>query len=504
LRIDRFFLALLVVLLGLLPVHGVRASERLTILHVNDFHGRVYPYVDKMIDASKPLGGAAYLAERIKQERDRNRSGTILLSAGDMFQGTPVSNLFRGKPVLDVMNRLGFDAMTLGNHEFDWGMESLGDLVSSARFPVLCANIVDDKGRSMPGVKPYVMIRRKGINVAVIGVTTPEILHMVNSKHLAHLNVLDPGRALPDLIRKAREAGAQIVVLLSHLGLEEDKNLAAHTQGLDVIVGGHSHTVMKDPLVVGKTVIVQAGYNGLYLGVLDLTVDEKTGRIVRVTTEDELKLVSAGPEDGFDKDVARVADDYGERIKERFQTVVGKTGIDLTRQGEGESIMGDLITDAIRASTGADVAFHNSGGIRADIPAGDITMEQVFTVLPFDNVVVTMDLTGADLLDILEKSTGANKGMLQVSGLRVEYDFSTSADRRVATVQIGGKQLEKDGTYRVSTNDFLAAGGDRFSPFGKGRNMLYGGDLREVFVEYVRAHSPVSLPNGGRIIVRKK
>jgi 2',3'-cyclic-nucleotide 2'-phosphodiesterase (5'-nucleotidase family) len=348
------------------------------------------------------------------------------------------------------------------------------------------------------------MIARKGFKVAVIGVVTPELLYMVNAKYLSLLTILEPVQVLPGLVRKVKREGAQVVVLLSHLGLEQDERLAAVVEGIDVIVGGHSHTVVMDPIAVGKTIIVQAGYNGLYLGVLELALDGKTGRIVDATRKGELKLVSAGPGDAFDKGVAQIAESYGARIKDRFQQVVGETRVDLTRRSDGESPLGDLITDAIRASTGCDVALHNSGGIRADILAGPITMEQVYTVLPFDDVVVTMDLKGSDLLEIFEKSTSGNKGMLQVSGAHIEYDPASLADKRVTAVQIGGAPLRKDRTYRVSTNDFLAAGGDRFSTFGRGKNKVYGVDLREVFVEYVKAHSPLSLKGGERIVVKER
>lgn len=494
----RRFPVFLAILFVILPLAVARASVRLTILHVNDFHGRMFPYIEKSIDPSKPMGGAAYLADLVRRERLRNPEGTILLSAGDMFQGTPVSNLFHGRPVLEVMNELRFDAMTLGNHEFDWGLKVLGSLLSAARFPVLSANIVDGKGLCMAGVKPYVMIERKGIRTAVIGLTTTDLTHMVNSKYLTGLAVLDPLGVVPDIVKRARAEGARVVVLLTHLGLDADKRLAAELEGVDLIVGGHSHTVVMDPVVVGKTTIAQAGYYGLYLGVMELTIDEKTGTIVDSTTKGELKAVSAGPDDPFDPKIARIAKSYSERIEGKFRQVVGETAVDLTRAATGESTLGDVITDAMRASSGAEVALHNSGGIRADIPAGKITMEQVFTVLPFDNVVVTMDLAGSDLLGILERSGGGNKGMLQVSGLRVEYD---GAGSKVVSVRVNGLPLDKDRMYRVSTNDFLAAGGDRFGPFKRGRNVAYGNDLRDVFVEYLKSRSPLSLKGGERIVM---
>jgi 2',3'-cyclic-nucleotide 2'-phosphodiesterase (5'-nucleotidase family) len=440
----------------------------------------------------------------IKGERAKNPEGVILLSAGDMFQGTPISNLFRGGPVLEVMNSLRFDAMTLGNHEFDWGRSALAEIIRKAAFPLISANIVDQKGLSLTGVKPYVIIERKGLRVAVIGFTAPETAYTTKPEHVSDLRFIEPAKVLPGLLKEVKGKGAQLVVLLTHLGLDADEELAAAVEGIDLIVGGHSHTVVTDPVVVGKTIIVQAGYNGLYLGVMELTLDEKSGKILDATRKGELKLVSAGPKDRFDKDIGRIADSYGEQIKDRFREVVGETRVDLTRRFDGESIMGDVVTDAMRESTGADIALQNSGGIRADVPAGRITMEAVYTVLPFDNELVVMDLKGADILHLFEKGASLNKGVLQVSGVHIKYDLSLPLGRRVADVRVGGLPFDPSRTYRVVTNDFLSAGGDNFTDFQKGSNVAHEGTLRDAFTEYLKKHSPVSPRLEGRILTMGK
>ncbi len=496
-RLSVFLFLILIVV----PLFGAHASETLTILHVNDVHGRIFPYIDKAVDPGKPVSGAAYLAAMIERERARNPHMTILLSAGDMFQGTPVSNLFHGRPVLEIMNKIGFDAMALGNHEFDWGQEVLADIIRGSSFPVISANIVDKNGKAIPGVKPYVLITKKGIHVAVIGLTTPDTAHMTNPKNLDGYTIPEPETILPGLLKEVRGKGAQVVVLLTHLGVEADRKLAGAVKGIDVIVGGHSHTALIDPVLVGHTIIVQAGHNGLYLGVLDLVIDEKTGRIERATEKNELKLVSAGPDDPFDKTVEHIAERYGEQIKDKFQQVVGETRVDLVSRHDGESTIGDVVTDAMRESTGTEIAICNSGGIRADLPIGKITMEQAFEVLPFDDVIVTMDLRGSDLLDLFEKSVGpGDKGMLQVSGVRIVYDPGRPGQARVVAVFVGGAPLSGAKTYRISTIDFLAEGGDRFTPFARGTNVTYGKDLRAVFLEYLKRHSPLSAPVEGRIV----
>jgi 2',3'-cyclic-nucleotide 2'-phosphodiesterase (5'-nucleotidase family) len=481
------------------PVHG---ALRLTILHVNDLHGRILPSLDRTVRPDEPVGGAAYLARVVERERAGNPRGTLLLSAGDMFQGTPVSDLFQGRPVLEAMNRLGFDAMALGNHEFDWGREALAGIVKGARFPVLSVNIVDERGRYLPGVKPYVIIERKGVKIALIGVTTTETPHATKAENVRGFSFLDPVRVLPRVLREVRRQGARVTVLVSHLGLERDRELAAAVAGIDVIVGGHSHTVVIDPIVVGRTRIVQAGAHGLYLGVLELSIDERTGRVLRATRAGELKLVSAGPVDGFDPEIARIAATYREKIKAKLERVVGETPFDLTRRAYGESNLGDLVTDAMRASAHAEVAIHNSGGIRADIPAGKITMEQVYTALPFDDVLVSMDLPGAALLALFERPAGRDsRGMLQVSGMNIHYDAAAAGGWKVSLVLVGGAPLDPAKTYRVVTNDFLAAGGDGLAEFQKGSHISYGEDVREVVVDYLMRHSPLAPGTEGRINV---
>lgn len=484
-----------------LAVPGSYATEKLTILHVNDFHGRVFPHIDTTVDREKPMGGAAYLAEMVNEHRAENPEGVILVSAGDMFQGTPVSNLFRGRPVLDTMNMLRFDAMTLGNHEFDWGTSVLEDIVSSGEVPFVSANVVDRNGRYLPGMSPYIIIEKKGFKVAVIGLTTRETAYTTKRDNVRGLEFLEPDKVLPEIVKEARKKGAQLVVLLTHLGLEEDKRLA-RALSVDVIVGGHSHTVLTQPVFVNRTVIVHAGYNGLYLGVLELTLDEKSGKLLHGTQKGRLRPVSAGPNDRFDKGVARMTKSYNEAIKNKFEQIVGESEVDLDRCRDGESILGDVITDGMRESARADIAVHNSAGIRADISAGAITLEQVYTALPFDNDLVAMDLKGRDLVRLFEKSAGLNKGMLQVSGAKIVYDMGAPEGRRVVEVRIAGAPLDPSRIYRIVTNDFLAAGGDNFTDFRKGENITWEGDLREVFIEYLKRHSPVAPRTGDRIVTR--
>jgi 2',3'-cyclic-nucleotide 2'-phosphodiesterase (5'-nucleotidase family) len=480
---------------------GQPAVKDITILHVNDTHGHIVPYSEKSVSKNVLVSGAAYLAHMVQEERSKNPEGTLLLSAGDMFQGTPVSNLFKGMPVIEVMNYLEFDAMAIGNHEFDWGMDAFRNLLASSRFPFLSANIKDKSGKYLPGVKPFIIVSKKNVKIAVIGVTTPEVMYSTKPGNIEGFRVYRPENILPELIRTVKEEGAHIIIVLSHLGLDADRELAQRVPGIHVIVGGHSHTAIKKPVIIGDTIILQAGHYGLYLGVFEFSVDTGTGKIVDYKKSRVLKKVLAGTDTPYDEIAAGIVNTYHDQIKEKFAEVVGEASVDLKRRYQRESNIGNLICDTMREETNADIAFFNSGGIRMDIPKGKITLEQVFTLLPFDNSLVTMNLTGAQILEILEYNARMEQGFLQASGIRVRYDVSEPVASRVKEVYIGEKSLAKEKTYTVTTIDFLAAGGDAFTTFKEGHNVLYGTNLRDVFVSYLKKHSPVAPRIEGRIMV---
>jgi 2',3'-cyclic-nucleotide 2'-phosphodiesterase (5'-nucleotidase family) len=484
---------------------GQPAAVDITILHVNDTHGHILPFTEKGVSRKTPLGGAAYLARMVQEEKSKNPEGTLLLAAGDMFQGTPVSNLFHGQPVIEVMNHLKFDALAIGNHEFDWGTDMLNDLIVSSGFPYLSANIKDRHGHYLPGVKPYIMVERKNLKIAIVGVTTPEVFYSTKPGTIGRIEefkIYRPENILPDLIQKVREEGAQTVIVLSHLGLDADKKLAQGVHGIHVIVGGHSHTAIKTPVVAGDTIIIQAGCHGAYLGVFELSIDPATGKILHYKKNRILKKVPAGTDQAYDEVAAGIVHAYYDQIKDKFAEIVGETRVDLKRRYQRESNIGNLICDAMRKETHADIAFLNSGGIRTDIPKGKITLEQVFTLLPFDNALVTMKLTGKQILEILENNAKMEQGLLQASGIKIRYDISEPVGSRVKEVSIGDKPLIKQKIYTVTTIDFLAAGGGAFKPFKEGQNILYGIILRDLFVSYLKKNSPVASRTEGRIIIK--
>jgi 2',3'-cyclic-nucleotide 2'-phosphodiesterase (5'-nucleotidase family) len=251
---------------------------------------------------------------------------------------------------------------------------------------------------------------------------------------------------------------------------------------------------------VEDTIIAQAGYWGIYLGVLNLQYDGLKKRTWYEDTKSGLKTIYAAPGAVVQQTVAGMVETYNERIKAEFSKTIGETTPDLLRSLEAESNLGNLITDAMREASGADIAFQNSGGIRADIPRGRINLEQIYTTLPFDNLLLQMELTGAQIMELLEQSIARKRGILQVSGLKVVYDPSKPDASKVKSVLVGEDEpLDPQRYYKVATNDFLAAGGDGYHAFKEGKNLIYGGFLRDIFTDYVSKHSPVNPQLEGRI-----
>lgn len=496
-------LCLLAPLSLFLPGSVQASQQKVTLLHMNDLHGHIEPFLDKSLSEDGLVGGAPYFAAMIHEETAKNPEGTLLLAAGDMFQGTPVSNVFHGRPVMEVMNSLEFDASSIGNHEFDWGREVLASLMASARFPFLAANIQDSSGAALSGTVPYRIFQRKGLKIAVVGLTTTETPFLTKPVHVADLGFLDPVRILPGILEEVRNQGAGLVVILSHLGLEADKELAEAVPGIDVIVGGHSHTVVTDPVVVRNTIIVQAGSYGGYLGVLELDYDTSSGKVGHFTKTNELKPVHAGSQHAADAKTAEITAGYAKQIKDRYSRTVGTSTVDLVRKPSEESNIGDLITDAMRSAAEVDIAFHNGGGIRADLPAGPITLDAIYTLLPFNNNVVSMDLTGSQVYDILRANVTSQRQSLQFSGIRVTYGPSGPSGGLEIQALVGEKPLDRDKLYRIATNDYLASGGDGLQTFKQGRNATTGDLLTDILTAYLEKHSPVSPAVEGRIVFNR-
>jgi 5'-nucleotidase / UDP-sugar diphosphatase len=463
---KKFSTALISILLLVILVPWAYASRvDLKILYVNDFHG--FAESSKPPAGESPLGGIAYLAGAV--DRARGKSPSLLLAAGDMIQGNAWANLFQGKSTIEVMNAMKFDAMVVGNHEFDFGPKVLKERMAQARFPVLGANV-----KGFPALKPYIIKNLQGVRIAIIGVVTPETPVVTHPRNVAGLTFSTPESAVRKYLQELK-GRADIIIVLSHCGFQADKELAARVPGIDVIVGGHSHTKILQPELVGQTIIVQAWEHAKALGVLNLKV--KDGKVIGFDGAlEEISPATGAPNCQVQDIVAR----YERQAGSLLHRDIGKTqvGLDAEHVRTAETNLGDFIADVMRQTAGAEVAIINGGSIRTGIAQGKIEVQDIYAVLPFDNYLVAISLTGAQLKAVLEHGVSRleepSGSFPQVSGLTFTYSRSAPAGSRVKDVTVGGRPLDPQKGYLVATVDFLAAGGDGYTVFGEA--LKSGGD----------------------------
>lgn len=486
-------------------------AAELRILHVNDFHGFAESY--KRIGSDELQGGAAYFAAKSRDLKKEKPS--LLLAAGDMIQGSTWANLFEGKPAIEVMNAMGFDAMVVGNHEFDFGTTVLTRRIKEANFPVLAANVT-----GLDTLKPYIIKEVNGIRAGIIGVVTeetPAATHPGNVKGLTFLPVAGTvERYVGELKGKV-----DIIIVLSHLGYNADMALAGTVKGIDVIVGGHSHTKAVHHITVGDTIIVQAWEHGMVLGVLDLTVE--SGKVIRAASRLEDILPAKMKKD---EQVAGIVDTWAARVNESMGRVIGEAAVDLDGENARvkESNLGNFVADILKKQARADAAIINGGGLRTSIRKGSITVGNVYSVLPFNNYIVAIRLTGQQIRDALEYGLSGienKEGRFpQVSGIAFSYSLKRAPGGRLGTVEIAGEPIDPSRQYTVATNDFLAAGGDGYQAFReairqatdfeilggtiRSGNLVYndaGRWLRDVVVSEVSREKNVNPALEGRIKV---
>lgn len=493
------FLLLLLLLAALAAFACQPRSESLvtlTILHNNDVHGALLPGVTVNADGSThEQGGFITLSRYIAKFRAENPGRTLLFNAGDWYQGTPEGNESRGEGVVDLYNTLQYDAAVLGNHEFDFGLDNLRRIVRLAQFPVLAYNVEQTATRRRPDWLAHEYWQRDidGVRVIAFGLLTREVATTTAGDIRGVLTVSDELEATRYAVAALR-GRCDLLVCLSHAGLDVDKQLAAEFPELDVIIGGHSHSYTDVPYVDASTgvIVVQAGGKNTHLGKLDLEFDRATRRLAGFRGE----LVPLLPEredlPAADPDFAARVARWTGPVAQRMATVLGRTTGPLTRRdlgpGPASSTLGNWLCDLMREKARADIAFHNRTGIRADIPAGDITVRHLYEASPFDNTLATVSLTGTQVRGVVAYALSQQRFFLETSGLQVTYAAGPAVGEvRVQRILVNGRPLQDAKRYTVVTNNFIAGGGDGHGIFGRGRGYRDTGiKLRELSEEAAR------------------
>jgi len=449
----------------LLQARAPADSILLRVLATNDFHGSLEAKVQAWSNR-RPVGGAAAVAGMMDRLAGACGCTSIRLDGGDVMQGSPVSNLSYGRPTVAVFNAMGYAASAIGNHEFDWGVDTLAARIRQARFAWLSANLRERAGGAVPAwTAPWRMLSAGRLRIAVVGYSTEDTPSTTRPSNVASL-AFDSGAARLDAaIAEARAAHPDYVIVVAHAGAfcvptggcaGEIVDVAqALTHRPDLIVSGHTHSLVET--TVNGIPIVQARSNGTALGIVDF-VDSAGVRVVRMRVE----TVWADRESA-DSGVARIVAEAAQRVAPLTSRVVATLAAPLVRDGE-QYPLGNLIADAYRAAAHTDVALVNNGGIRADLPAGPVTWGEVFDVEPFQNFVVRLTVTGAVLRQTLDHAIGAADARAHLSGVVAVVDPSAPPGRRVTGLTLAdGRPVVDTAQYTFAVPDFVAAGGSGFS-----------------------------------------
>lgn len=518
-RLTALTLVLFLLLVSVMPTSVVFAQGggdfTLTILHTNDVHAHY----------EGTLARQTTLLKQIRAET----SNLLLLDAGDRFQGTLFYRLYKGEMAQWAMNMQGYQAMAVGNHEFDDGPATLAKFIKGAKFPVLSANLDVSNDPDLKGlIKPYTIVEVGGEKIGIIGITTEDV--DILSSPGPNVKILPAVDSLKNAVKELSDQGINKIIALTHVGYEVDKQLAAKVDGVDIIVGGHSHTCLGDvkhsagpyPTVVGSpsgqpVLVVQACSHLKYMGRLNVTFDANgtpvkwDGQLIKVKD----KNVPEDPE------VAAEVAKRAEPVNELKSKIIGETKVDLIGDRKvcrfQECNMGNLVTDAIlwrMKDQHVQIALQNAGGIRASIPKGPISLGQVMEVLPFGNAISVFKLKGEDLWAALENGVSRAENMenegtgrfLQVAGLRYTWDPTKPVGQRIVSVEVRNADgsyspLDMNAIYVVAANDFMRRGGDDYKVLAEKAIDPYdfGPPLDEAVADYIHTFSPIAPKVEGRI-----
>ncbi|GAA6158557.1 bifunctional UDP-sugar hydrolase/5'-nucleotidase [Ruegeria sp. HU-ET01832] len=508
---------------------GMAAAEyKLTILHTNDIHSRIESInkYDSTCDAEdeaegKCFGGMARLKTAIDGRRDAlNGQNVLVLDAGDPFQGSLFYTTYKGAAEAEFMEAIGYDAMAVGNHEFDDGPEGLAAFIDAVSFPVISGNLdLSSSAELKDRVQGHLVLDVGGQKVGIVSALATDTVDTSSpGKDVLFQDEID---SLTADVEALQAEGVDIVIALNHVGLAKDIEIAEKVPGLDLVVGGHSHTLLSNtqegaagsyPLMVGDVPVVQAYAYSKYLGEVTLTFDDD-GNLVSAEGEPILLDASVTP----DPDIAARVAEMGAPIEEMKKRVVASSAAsiegnrDVCRVQECE--MGNLVADAMLARVadqGAQIAIANSGGLRASIDEGEVTMGEVLTVLPFQNTLSTFEISGQGVIDALENGVSQVeevKGRFpQVAGMTFTWDPSVAPNEgRITEVMVakdgGYVPIDPEATYLVVTNNYVRNGGDGYKMFeGDDKNAYdFGPDLADVTAEYLAENAPYTPYVDGRI-----
>jgi len=457
-------ISLLTFLLILGSISFILAAEKeIVILSINDFHGALAP-------AGKNVG-AVKLVDAIKTEKAKNPEGTIIVSGGDNYQGSAMSNLMYGEPVSAVFKEMDIELSAVGNHEFDWGVDRISKWAEDGGFTFVCTNIYDIRtNEPVDWAEPFAIIEREGVKVGFVGLATPETAYKTLKANVVNYEFRDPVEVITEWVPKVKDAGADIIIALTHLGSFQDKegNITGEAaalcavDGVDAVISAHTHQSVCG--LVNDKPLVQAYKYGRSFAKMTFIFDENNKLVSAEPFLDHLYARADTLKD--DANMLVVYKKYEDELNPVLGKVLGKTTVDLDHDRyAGPSLLGEWACEIMKDKVGVQIAMTNGGGLRVPIPAGEITAGKLYEVMPFDNTLYTMKLSGADVKANIEHGImNDDIGWVQIAGARVTYNPGAEAGSRITSMALeDGTPIEMDKYYTVVTNDFMFTGGDNYN-----------------------------------------
>jgi len=482
---------LLLIFLFAMNLGAGEVLYKATFIHWNDFHSWNLPWKPTHYNPDGHMaGGYAYLASMVDSLKNIYPDAFIV-HAGDDFQGTPVSSITRGGSQIAILNEIKPDFFTIGNHEFDYGLTRLLELRDSAAFDMYAANIrrPSDGARLF---KSVMVLDHLPFKAAAIGLTSGELYFLSLPSNLENLILEDPVETALHLTDSLTAEGYDFIVAVTHMGIENDIELAKKVPALDLIIGGHSHTYMRKPRQEGNTIIVQASSSGRYLGELHIKTD---GKIIQSANHKLLEVLPSQIEPS--PAVAELVHKYENMAGKMLDQVIGTLETDWIRGGI-ESNIGNWITDAMRTYSKADIAIQNNGGIRKNLSAGPIKVRDIWEIVPFGNQIITFSLRAEEIQAMLDFQIASGFDM-QWSGITFEAD---TVNDIANNIRINGKRLKTKTVYTVASNNFVAEQLDKY--FGLEKRPVKDLNLidRDVLIEAVKKQKVIHSKKEGRIVIK--
>lgn len=468
-------------------------TVKLNILHVNDIHGTIEPFFDPTLSTKGTVGGLANMGTVIKDEKAKNPDGNLLLNAGDLADGSFVSDRTMGEAAGDAMGAMGFDAIGLGNHDFCWGTAALKNMVQNINAPILGANIVNGKtGKVMDGAKPYIIKDVKGVKVGIVGLDTQSTEKMISKENLGGLTFKDPVETLKKYIPEMKKKGADLLVVVTHLGFDEDKKLANEFKDESlVIVGGHTHTILSKGHREANSIIVQAGSQSRFVGNLELEWDPNSKKVI----ESRAELIPViDREVKKDPDIQKIIEPYLRAIqKQGANEHISDAAEHLNYSHRKASKLNQIQADSLLEKSGAQVGLCLSSTMRRHIRKGAVSKRNLYDSFPFPKWKGTLvKANGKQIKELIESYLWEDARIAIPAGMKYEYNQELPLGNRVTELTLSdGKPIDPEGEYSVAMNDYFTSN-KHMKDAEVVRNL---GSLQDIYSDYFKSQCP---PGGWR------